>query len=538
MTQTVLQNLFNNIYTLGYTLYFFSMIGSFLGLIFILISVLKISISGFTVSFHESKLYKISFFLLDVITLPIILLIISLPLHNPDFKFLFLNIPSAVFSVIKLSFGTEFIRYTSKIFIDGLSLNFIVLTIFISYFCYSLCSNLDNEKKHFYKIVIFTIKNFLIICFTTGDLVTFFFSFEATLLPMIALIYVFGSRQRKRRAANYLLLYTLVGSICLLFATILMKALTRTVDIINLSLLFSYVDTINGPVFTLIWLLFFISFAVKVPIVPFHSWLAEAHVEAPTVGSVLLAALLLKLGGYGFIRVLIFIFPELTAEYLGVIESLCLISGIYASLIALRQLDIKRIIAYSSIAHMNYALLGLFSLNFSGLVASVALMVGHGIVAAGLFTLAGLLYDRTRTRLVLDYGGFIAIMPHFSLIFFIFTLANFGFPFTCNFFGELFTLQAIIQVNIFFAIGAAIMIILSIAFSLWLYSRVCLGTLKLPYNDDTVPSEIGFFKYTDLKREEYEPLWLLLITVVFIGLYPQILIEDLPYFFAYPEIFI
>ena len=222
MEYTTLQTLISQAYTLGYLIYFFSLLGSFIGLFFILTSIIKMSTTTQPLHIHQLSFFKTIYFFFDLLTLPVILLLISLPLHNPDFKFFFLNLPSSgsLYNIINLSFGTEFITFTSKIFIDGLSINFVLLTIFISYFCYSLCANLDTEKKHFYKIIIFSIKNFLILCFISGDLVTFFFAFEATLLPMVALIYVFGSRQRKRRAANYLLLYTLFGSVCLLLSII------------------------------------------------------------------------------------------------------------------------------------------------------------------------------------------------------------------------------------------------------------------------------------------------------------------------------
>ncbi|XP_044335964.1 NADH-ubiquinone oxidoreductase chain 4-like [Triticum aestivum] len=316
---------------------------------------------------------------------------------------------------------------------------------------------------------------------TTGQ-----FRFGATPDSTI-IIGVWGSRQRKIKAAYQFFLYTLLGSVFMLLAILLILLQTGTTDLqILLTTEFSERRQI------LLWIAFFASFAVKVPMVPVHIWLPEAHVEAPTAGSVILAGILLKLGTYGFLRFSIPMFPEATLCFTPFIYTLSAIAIIYTSLTTLRQIDLKKIIAYSSVAHMNLVTIGMFSPNIQGIGGSILLMLSHGLVSSALFLCVGVLYDRHKTRLVRYYGGLVSTMPNFSTIFFFFTLANMSLPDTSSFIGEFLILVGAFQRNSLVATLAALGMILGVAYSLWLYNRVVSGNLKPDF----------LYKFSDLNGRE------------------------------------
>lgn len=305
------------------------------------------------------------------------------------------------------------------------------------------------------------------------DLLLFYVFFESVLLPMFLIIGVWGSRERKIRAAYQFFLYTLIGSLFMLLAILLIYFQTGTTD---LQVLFVSEFSLQRQL--LLWFAFFASFAVKVPMIPVHIWLPEAHVEAPTSGSVILAGVLLKLGTYGFVRYSIPLFPEASVYFTPLIYTLSIIGVIYASLTTLRQIDLKKIIAYSSVAHMGFVTLGLFSLNVQGIEGALFLMLSHGFVASALFLCIGVLYDRTHTRLVKYYGGLVHVMPLFSVFFLIFTMGNLSLPGTSSFVGEFLILVGVFQTNPFVATFAATGMILGGAYSIWLYNRVVFGNLK------------------------------------------------------------
>jgi proton-translocating NADH-quinone oxidoreductase chain M len=359
--------------------------------------------------------------------------------------------------------------------LDGFSLLFILLTVFIFTLCIFASFNLKKFQASFF-LTLFILEFILILVFSVLDLFIFYVCFEASLIPMFFIVGFWGSRSRKIKAVFYLFLYTMATALLTLisiFYILLQVGSTFYPDLLN------YIFSENEQLF--LWICLFLTFATKIPIVPFHIWLPEAHVEAPTIGSVILASILLKLGGFGFIRFLLPLFPFATNYYLPFIYTLGISSVIYASLTTIRQIDLKRIIAYSSIAHMNMVVLGIFANNWQGLEGALYLMIGHGIVSSALFFLVGVIYDRFHTRLLRYYGGLIQVMPIFGIFFFFFTLGNIGFPGTSNFIGEILILVGIFEKNILIAVFAGFGVILSAVYSMWLYNRLFFGTLKLNY---------------------------------------------------------
>jgi len=290
---------------------------------------------------------------------------------------------------------------------------------------------------------------------------------------MFILIGIWGSRERKLFASNQFLLYTLFGSLFILNGTIyfLLNHGSADINILNTIILSPYNETI-------LWVLLFFGFCIKIPMMPFHLWLPEAHVEAPTAGSVLLAGVLLKLGSYGFIRFLIFLWPFLCLYYLLIIYILATLSVIFSSLITLRQIDIKKIIAYSSIVHMNFSLLGLFSFSISGLIGGLIATLSHGFISSGLFLSVGVLYERYHSRLLKYYGGLAQFMPLFAIVYFFLTLGNISFPCTLNFVGEFLIILGIIYKNLILAIINILSLILSTIYAFWLMNRILFGQIR------------------------------------------------------------
>jgi NADH-quinone oxidoreductase subunit M len=340
--------------------------------------------------------------------------------------------------------------------------------------------------------------------FCALDLVLFYVFFEAGLIPMFIIIGVWGGRRRVYASFKFFL-YTLLGSVLMLLAIMAMYWQAGTTDIPTL-----LTHQFPAHMQTWLWLAFFASFAVKMPMWPVHTWLPDAHVEAPTAGSVILAAILLKMGGYGFLRFSLPMFPLASADFAPLVFALSIVAIIYTSLVAMMQDDMKKLIAYSSVAHMGFVTMGIFAMNQEGVQGSLFQMLSHGLVSGALFLCVGVIYDRMHTREIAAYGGLVNNMPKYAVAFMVFTMANVGLPGTTGFIGEFLTLLGAFRVNTWVAFFATTGLILSAAYALWLYRRVIFGAL-------TKDSLKGLF---DLSPRERVILYPLVILVIFFGVYP------------------
>ena len=401
---------------------------------------------------------------------------------------------------------------TYKMGVDGISIFLVILTTFISPICIFAAINSLKKRTKEFLIAILVMQTFMVGVFCALDLFLFFLFFEGGLIPMFLIIGIWGGERRVYSALKFFL-YTFLGSIFLLIAIIAVYWNMNTLDIVKL------LNTkIPENLQTWLWLGFFISLAIKLPMWPFHTWLPDAHVEAPTPGSVILAAILLKISGYGFIRFSLGLFPIASHYFANFIFVLSIIGIIYASLVALMQTDMKKLIAYSSVAHMGYVTIGIFSFTKQGMDGAIFQMISHGVISASLFLCVGVLYDRVHSRLIKDYSGLVNSMPRFAFMFVAASLANVGLPGTSGFIGEFLVLIGTFKVNYIVTIFAASGVILSAAYSLWLCKRVVFGQFKVNNSDE---------KLKDLDFTEIAILFILMFVTILLGIYPNIILEPI-----------
>jgi proton-translocating NADH-quinone oxidoreductase chain M len=394
--------------------------------------------------------------------------------------------------------------------LDGYSLFITIITTFIFPVC--IITGWDekiNSRTHLLYLLL--IEFFTLITFTSFDLFIFFIGFESTIIPMFLFIGGWGSNTRKIKASYYFFLYTFFGSLFILFNLLFLFTQYGTLNyytLLNTNISFS-----NQIV---IWVCFFLPFAIKAPLFPFHIWLPEAHVEAPTNGSILLASLLLKLGIYGLLRFLIPLCPDANLYFLPITYTILLTGIIYSSLTTLRQTDLKRIIAYSSIAHMTFLTLGLMAYNYQTLQGVVLMILAHGFTSTGLFFLVGVLYKRSHTRLLDYYGGIVTVMPIYTSFLFIFCVSNFSLPLTFNFIGEFLILLGLFQQNIFVGFVSTVSIFLSLLYSMLFFNKLTFGNLKLTHIQT----------FTDLTRQEVIILIPLTFVTFLFGLFPNLILNS------------
>ncbi len=393
--------------------------------------------------------------------------------------------------------------------VDGISILFVVLTAFLMPICIIASWRIESRVKE-YMIAFLALETLMIGVFCALDLVLFYLFFEGGLIPMFLIIGVWGGPRRVYASFKFFL-FTLLGSVLMLLAIMAMYWHAGTTDI---------ADILRNPTFpaetqTWLWLAFFASFAVKLPMWPVHTWLPDAHVEAPTAGSVILAAILLKMGGYGFLRFSLPMFPSASEMFAPLVFVMSVVAIIYTSLVALRQEDMKKLIAYSSVAHMGFVTIGIFTLTRQGIDGALFQMISHGLISAALFLCVGVVYDRMHSRLITSYGGLVHRMPAYAMVFMVFTLANVGLPGTTGFVGEFLTLLAAFQVSTWLALFAASGIVLSAAYALWLYRRVIFGVIE----------KESLKAMADLSRREAVMLFPLVILVLFFGIYPAPLLD-------------
>ncbi|TIR42348.1 MAG: NADH-quinone oxidoreductase subunit M [Mesorhizobium sp.] len=388
--------------------------------------------------------------------------------------------------------------------VDGISMLFVILTTFLMPLCILASWESIEKRVKAYMIAFLLLETLMIGVFCALDIVLFYVFFEAGLIPMFIIIGVWGGKRRVYASFKFFL-YTLAGSVLMLLAIMAMFFQSGTTDIPTL-LTHNFPATMQ----TWLWLAFFASFAVKMPMWPVHTWLPDAHVEAPTAGSVILAAILLKMGGYGFLRFSLPMFPIASEMFAPLVFALSVVAIIYTSLVALMQEDMKKLIAYSSVAHMGFVTMGIFAMNQEGVQGAIFQMLSHGLVSGALFLCVGVIYDRMHTRDIDAYGGLVNNMPKYATVFMIFTMANVGLPGTSGFVGEFLTMLGVFRVNTWVAFFAATGVILSAAYALWLYRRVIFGAL-------TKDSLKGLL---DLSTREKVIIYPLAVLVIFFGVYP------------------
>ena len=393
--------------------------------------------------------------------------------------------------------------------VDGISILLVILTTFLMPFC--ILASFESIKVSLkeYLIAFLILETLMVGVFCSLDLILFYLFFEGGLIPMFLIIGIWGGERRVYSTFKFFL-FTLAGSVFMLLAIIAIYIEAGTTDIVYL---LQY--DIDPSLQYIFWLAFFASFAVKIPMWPVHTWLPDAHVEAPTAGSVILAGVLLKMAGYGFIRFSLGMFPIASSYFAPLIFTLSIIAIIYASLIALVQKDMKKLIAYSSVAHMGFVTLGIFTFTLQGIEGAIIQMISHGIVSAALFLCVGVVYDRIHTREIERYGGLVNRMPLYSFVFMIFIMGSIGLPGTSGFVGEFLVLLAIFSVNTYFAVFATTGVVLAAAYSLWLYRKVIFGSL---IKEDLL-------EILDLSRREIIILFPLAFLTIFFGFYPQPLID-------------
>jgi NADH-quinone oxidoreductase subunit M len=388
--------------------------------------------------------------------------------------------------------------------VDGISLLFVLLTTLLTPICILASWESIKDRVKEYMIAFLILETFMIGMFCALDLMVFYIFFEAVLIPMFLIIGVWGGARRVY-AAFKLFLYTLLGSVLMLIAMLAMYFDAGTTDMV--ALMKHSFPTGMQP---WLWLAFFASFAVKVPMWPVHTWLPDAHVEAPTAGSVILAGVLLKFGGYGFLRFSLPMFPEASVMFTPLMFSLSIIAVVYTSLVALAQEDMKKLIAYSSIAHMGFVTAGTFTMNVQGIEGAIYQMLSHGVVSAALFLIVGVVYDRIHSREISVYGGLVKRMPAYSLVFMLFMLASVGLPGTGGFVGEFLVLIGLFQVNTWVAALASTGVILGAAYMLYLYRRIIFGQLK----------KESLMKIKDMSPREWAVFAPLIVLTLWMGIYP------------------
>lgn len=396
--------------------------------------------------------------------------------------------------------------------IDGISIYFVLLTTFTIPICI-LCSwdSIKTNMKYFL-ICFLLLETLLISVFVILDILLFYIFFESVLIPLFLVVGIWGGSESRVRAAFLLFLYTLFGSLFILLAFIIIYYNVGSTDFQIISM-----SEISLESQKVLWILIFISIAIKTPIIPGHVWLYRAHAEAPLAGSVILAGLILKLATYGYIRIILQFLPDACNYYGPVVQTIAVITIIYSSLVTLRQTDFKALIAYSSISHVSIVVLGLFSNTIQGIEGGIILSIAHGLVSPALFILAGgVLYDRFHTRTIRYYRGVVVFIPIFSLLFFIFTIFNAAVPLSANWIGEFISLTGIFQINPIIGILSSTSIVLSAGYSIWLYNRITFGSYS---------KYLGYT--TDINRREFFLLIPLLIISIIIGIFPNIILDTI-----------